>query len=72
MCWILGSDSGDYEVYFLGSDAVQSGKMLMEFRRNVRFQGRRVIQSSSNLLFEPEDGRSTFLRNVGKFLTEYR
>jgi hypothetical protein len=54
---------------------------LVEFYRHfggnyyTHIQGRRIIQAASisllNLLFDLEDGRSIFLRNAGKILTDY-
>jgi hypothetical protein len=66
------------ENYFLKCDIVQSGRSCPIFWRKVMLlsQCKQAYSEHSQhclpgLTFDPEDGDSTFLRNVGKLLPDY-
>jgi hypothetical protein len=73
LCRISGSDSAGYkEFYVLGYNAVYSVENPPTFLRNISQVASRVQYATCfhagfllGLLFDPEDGRDMFLRNVG-------
>jgi hypothetical protein len=61
--------NGFEEYYRLAFDAVQSGRNLLTFRRNNTCL--LFACYLHHLLFHPKNGGITFLRNVGKQVTDY-
>jgi hypothetical protein len=72
---ILGTRCNDNEEYYLlGCDAVQSGRSLPKFRRNVlpsSSGSKQLAVCLLELLLDPQDGSSSFLQSVCKLQLDY-